>query len=65
MIELLTGPASAVILLVLLGYLLVRVFIVAHPKNERSVKEVFENMLLEIAGVLLIALAVLIAPLFF
>ena len=55
---------GAIVLLVALTYLLVRVFIVAHPKNERSVKEVFEDMLLEFVGVGLIVIIVALLPLF-
>ncbi|HBT41124.1 MAG TPA: hypothetical protein DEB21_03565 [Rhodospirillaceae bacterium] len=58
-----SGP-TAVVLLVVLIYLVIRVFIVAHPKNERTVKEVFEDMLLEFAGAAIIVIGVLILPLF-
>ncbi|MAN81416.1 MAG: hypothetical protein CMM77_03775 [Rhodospirillaceae bacterium] len=58
------GPA-AIVLLVVLIYLVIRVFIVAHPKNERTVKEVFEDMLLEFAGAAIIVIGVLLLPLFF
>lgn len=56
--------ATAVVLLVVLIYLVIRVFIVAHPKNERTVKEVFEDMLLEFAGAAIIVIVVLLLPLF-
>ena len=59
-----SGPA-AIILLAVVVYLLIRVFIVAHPKNERTVVEVFENMLLELIGAAVIVIGVLILPLFF
>ncbi|MEP0336940.1 MAG: hypothetical protein ABJ388_01560 [Alphaproteobacteria bacterium] len=58
-----SGP-TAVVLLVVLIYLVIRVFIVAHPKNERTVKEVFEDMLLEFAGAAIIVIGVLLLPLF-
>tara|TARA_R110001592_G_scaffold283474_2_gene551414 strand:+ start:879 stop:1073 length:195 start_codon:yes stop_codon:yes gene_type:complete len=58
-----SGP-GAIILLVVVVYLLIRVFIVAHPKNERTVVEVVENMLLELIGAAIIVIGVLILPLF-
>ncbi|WND74339.1 hypothetical protein RJ527_09795 [Thalassospiraceae bacterium LMO-SO8] len=58
-----SGP-GAIILLIVVVYLLIRVFIVAHPKNERTVVEVFENMLLELIGAAVIVIGVLILPLF-
>ncbi|HBC06772.1 MAG TPA: hypothetical protein DC046_04225 [Rhodospirillaceae bacterium] len=58
-----SGP-GAVVLLIVVVYLLIRVFIVAHPKNERTVVEVFENMLLELVGAAIIVIGVLILPLF-
>ncbi|PIW28796.1 MAG: hypothetical protein COW30_06645 [Rhodospirillales bacterium CG15_BIG_FIL_POST_REV_8_21_14_020_66_15] len=59
----LSTPAAAVLLLVV-AYLLVRVFIVAHPKNQRTVKEVFEDMMLELTGAVIIVVVVLVLPLF-
>ena len=58
-----SGP-GAIILLIVVIYLLIRVFIVAHPKNERTVVEVVENMLLELIGAAVIVIGVLILPLF-
>lgn len=58
------GP-GAIVLLIVVAYLLIRVFIVAHPKNERTVVEVVENMLLELIGAAIIVIGVLILPLFF
>ena len=62
--DLLASGPGAIVLLVVVVYLLIRVFIVAHPKNERTVKEVFEDMLLEFAGAAIIVIGVLILPLF-
>lgn len=59
-----SGP-GAIVLLIVVVYLLIRVFIVAHPKNERTVKEVFEDMLLELVGAAIIIIGVLLLPLFF
>jgi len=58
-----SGP-GAIILLIVTVYLLIRVFIVAHPKNERTVVEVVENMLLELIGAAIIVIGVLLLPLF-
>lgn len=58
-----SGP-GAIILLIVTAYLLIRVFIVAHPKNERTVVEVVENMLLELIGAAVIVIGVLLLPLF-
>ncbi len=58
-----SGP-GAIVLLIVVVYLLIRVFIVAHPKNERTVKEVFEDMLLELVGAAIIIIGVLLLPLF-
>ena len=58
-----SGP-GAIILLIVTVYLLIRVFIVAHPKNERTVVEVLENMLLELIGAAIIVIGVLLLPLF-
>jgi heme/copper-type cytochrome/quinol oxidase subunit 2 len=58
-----SGP-GAIILLIVVVYLLIRVFIVAHPKNERTVVEVVENMLLELIGAAVIVIGVLVLPLF-
>ena len=63
MADVASGP-GAIILLVVVIYLLIRVFIVAHPKNERTVVEVVENMLLELIGAAVIVIGVLILPLF-
>tara|TARA_R110000824_G_scaffold1447_3_gene7304 strand:+ start:1293 stop:1490 length:198 start_codon:yes stop_codon:yes gene_type:complete len=64
MMDLLASGPGAIVLLVVVVYLLIRVFIVAHPKNERTVVEVFENMLLELVGAAIIVIGVLILPLF-
>jgi hypothetical protein len=59
----LSTPA-AIILLVLAGYLLVRVFLLARPMHERTFKEIFEDMALELVGALIIVIGVMLFPLF-
>jgi len=64
MMDLFASGPGAIVLLIVVVYLLIRVFIVAHPRNERTVKEVFEDMLLELIGAAVIVIGVLILPLF-
>lgn len=59
------SPAGVFILLAVAGYILVRVFILSRPMHERSFKEIFEDMLLELIGAAIIVIGVLILPLFF
>jgi hypothetical protein len=54
----------AIVLLLVLAYLLIRVFILARPMHERTFKEIFEDMLLEFVGAAIIVIGVLIYPLF-
>tara|TARA_Y100000813_G_C24090836_1_gene318149 strand:- start:49 stop:246 length:198 start_codon:yes stop_codon:yes gene_type:complete len=56
---------AAIILLVVGLYLLVRVFLLSRPMHERTLTEIFEDMLMELIGAAVVVIAVLIGLLFF
>lgn len=60
-----TATTAAVILLIVVLYLGVRIFILSRPMHERTWAELIEDMLLEFVGAAIVAVGVLILPLFF